>query len=375
MRSGFKIIDGDGHMQEPLNIWECYLEPEHRERIKVVGAIGRIFHEIAPCEAVPEGTIGNRPQSAFADVQKRYGEAYESWWSLDTRLHDMDSEGIDIMVGFPTNGFLATRPSIVDSNFQAALTRAYNRWAADYCRGAPERVKFVAMVSLLDVPAAVAEIERVAGVPGIAAVMLPDRGGDLMWNDPALDPVWSALVHADLAACFHGGTSQFSMFGPWTRGGLAAVSHSLSFPVDAMIAMGSMIFGGILERHPTLRVGFYEANAGWLPWWLGRMDDHAVGRQSGFSYGSSLTKSPTEYFREQCFIAADVDEPRLLEVVDVLKGDNIVFNTDYPHPDAPYPGAVDTFLSRGLRDNEAEKILWSNPVRLYGERVLGSPSP
>ena len=369
MRSGFKVIDGDGHMQEPLDIWDTYLEPQFRDRIKVVSAIGRIFHEMAPCEVSPEGSIGKRPQSTFAHVPELYGESYESWWSLETRLHDMDREGIDIMVGFPTNGLGITSPTITDPVFKAALCRAYNDWAADYCAGDPKRVMFVATISVLDIAVAVREIERVAAMPGIAAIMLPDPGQSLLWNSPDYDPIWSALVHADLAACFHGGTTQFSMFGPWTSHGLAAVSHSISFPVDTMLAMGSVIFGGVFDRHPTLRAGFYEANAGWLPWWLGRMDDHYHGRMHTFSYGSSITKPPSEYFRDHCTIACDVDEPQLAEVVDAMHGDNIVFNTDYPHPDAPWPHPVDTFLARGLADSAATKILWDNSIKLYGNRI------
>jgi uncharacterized protein len=150
---------------------------------------------------------------------------------------------------------------------------------------------------------------------------------------------------------------------------MPALSHAIAFPVDAMLAMGTMIFGGVLERFPRLRVGFYEANAGWLGWWLSRLDDHLLGRQGRFMYGSHLPLAPSEYFRRQCFVAADADEAELGPVVDYTGGDNILFNSDYPHPDAPFPGSVDKFLLHAISDDAKRKILWDNSVALYGQRL------
>lgn len=373
MKNGFRIIDGDGHMQEPMDMWEKYVEAAYRERMpKVIGHVGRTLFEYAPCEAFPEGRLKPRPDSIFDDCPARYGEAYDDWWSLSSRLKAMDAEGIDVMVGFPTNGGVATNSSITDGKLQAALCRAYNDWARDYCTDSHDRVKYIAKVTSLDVDLAIAEIRRVGNQPQVAAVVLPDPGAQRLWSTAEFDPLWATLCDYDLPASLHGGLADQNFFKPWRENGLAAVGHALGFPLDSMLAMGTMIFGGVLERFPKLRAGFYEANAGWLAWWLARMDDHAVGRQGRFMYGFSLPLSPSEYFKRQCFVACDADEGALRPVVEQMHGDNILFNTDYPHPDAPMPGAVDMFLKTDIPDSAKRKILWDNSIALYGDRVAPS---
>ena len=136
-----------------------------------------------------------------------------------------------------------------------------------------------------------------------------------------------------------------------------------------MLSIGDLIFGDVLEKFPNMRCGFYEANAGWTPFWLSRMDDHGPGRQGVFLQGHHMPLKPSEYFMRQCFVACDPDEGTLHSAVEWLDGDNIVFNTDYPHPDAPFPGSVDKFLAQPLEDRHRRKILWDNSKALYGSRL------
>ena len=373
MLDGYRVIDGDGHMQEPMDIWEKYTEPAFRERApKVVGHVGKTLFKYAPGEAFPQGNMQPRPESVFEDCLERYGDAYLSWWSLETRMAHMDSEGVDIQVGFQTNGGAALSPSITDPKLQAALCRAYNNWATDFSHDSRGRVQHIGLISLLDVDEAIEEIRRISGRGEVAAINIPDSAAEQrQWSSAEFDPLWAALAEEGLAACFHGGSAQARIFQS-LQGPLASVSHAIGFPLDAMVSMGIMMFGSAMERHPNLRCAFFESNAGWLPFWLSRMDDHAVGRQGRFMYGSSVPLKPSEYFRRQCSLACDADEGTLAFVVDYMDGDNLVFNTDYPHPDAPFPGSVSGILSRPLKEDHKRKILWDNSVKLYGERVLAA---
>ncbi|MEE9247746.1 MAG: hypothetical protein V3U79_03505, partial [Dehalococcoidia bacterium] len=139
--------------------------------------------------------------------------------------------------------------------------------------------------------------------------------------------MWQPLQDKELPAAFHGGGAQQRLFGNYT-GNLYAVSHASSFPVDCILSIGDLVFGDVLERFPNMRCGFYEANAGWVPFWLARTADHDVGRQGVFLQDHILPLKPSEYFKRQCFVACDADEGTLPLVVDYLDGDNIVFNTD-----------------------------------------------
>ena len=130
------------------------------------------------------------------------------------------------------------------------------------------------------------------------------------------------------------------------------------------------IFSGLLERFPKLRLAILESNSGWLPFWLGRMDDHTHGRNAVMGSSGLLKLKPTEYFLRQCTIACDSDERALEHVVEYLHGENIVWNTDYPHPDAVEPAqALPLFLERKLSDDAKHKILCDNALKLFGARI------
>ena len=371
MKNGFRVIDADGHMQEPLDIWDNYIEKEyHGRRPLVSGHVARYLFNYHPCEAFPKGRVSPRPESVFADCPDRDGEAWETWWSLPARLVEIEKEGLDIQIGFHTNGTAALSPNIEDPNLQNALCRGYNNWARDYCSKSKGKVKFIGLVSIIDVNLAIAETERLSEIPECAAINLPDPGSSTNWADPQFNRFWETLSSLDLAASFHGGGSQTRWFRGYTETpGLASVSHAIAFPLDGMLSMGTLIFGNVLENFPKLRCSFLEGNAGWAPWWLARMDDHAIGRQSRFQYEKDVSMDPSNYFKRQCFIACDADEQTLPFVANEL-GDNLIFNTDWPHPDAPIPGAVDMFLDQDFSDETKRSILWDNSIRLYGDRIL-----
>jgi len=372
MKNGFKVIDGDGHMQEPMDMWENYTEPAFKERIpKVSGHTGRTEFSYAPCEIFPDGKETVFVEETYADVEERYGEAYRSWWSLPSRLQHMDEEGVDVQVCFPTNGALATSNSVKDVNLQAALVRAYNDWAIDFCHGSSGRVLFVAQASPSNPAEAVREVERIASNPAVAAVTLAgfiDLAEGQKWCDEKFDGMWQLLESQGLPAAFHGGGSQHSLFAQY-QGEMKVVAHAISFPVDLMLSLADLIFGNVLERFPDLRCGFYEANAGWVPYWLARLDDHGTGRQARFMQGGSVSLKPSEYFLRQCSVSCDADEGTLSLAVEYLEGANIIFNTDYPHPDAPFPGAVDKLLEQPIPEDAKRKILWDNSIDLYRDRI------
>jgi predicted TIM-barrel fold metal-dependent hydrolase len=132
-----------------------------------------------------------------------------------------------------------------------------------------------------------------------------------------------------------------------------------------MMAAGSMILGGVLERFPNLKVAFLEGNCSWLPWWLYRMDD----QWNKFGGGDEvkLNELPSVYFQRQCFISIDADEAPAADMIHRLGDGNVVFSTDYPHPDSAFPHAVEEFLDLpGIGDRSKKKILWDNCARLYG---------
>jgi predicted TIM-barrel fold metal-dependent hydrolase len=125
------------------------------------------------------------------------------------------------------------------------------------------------------------------------------------------------------------------------------------------------VLDGALERHPRMRVAFLESGTGWLPYWLTRLDDHREWMAE--SETKDLSLSASEYFARQCVISTD-PEDRLAAVTAAHVGaDHLVWASDFPHPDAEFPGAVDEFLehSPGLDASQLDALFWDNPLRFY----------
>ena len=144
--------------------------------------------------------------------------------------------------------------------------------------------------------------------------------------------------------------------------------HVISHPFEQMMAMMALICGGVLERHPTLKVGFFEAGCSWAPYWVARLDDHFEHPRLG-GYMEGLTMRPSEYFQRQCVVTCDPGDPTVALAVEGLGADKILFATDYPHFDSG-AGPVGEFLEAAALDEEAQRrILWSNTLEFYGLSV------
>jgi len=142
------------------------------------------------------------------------------------------------------------------------------------------------------------------------------------------------------------------------------IAHAIRNPVELMGAVASMTTGGVLERHPKLRCAFLEGTAGWLHWWLWRLDDHW--EKFGPGCERQLSKLPSEYFKSSCYIALDVDEEPAVDVVNKMGAEYFVVSSDYPHSDGAFPEAIQQFLGLPFNAEQRRKILWENCARLYG---------
>jgi predicted TIM-barrel fold metal-dependent hydrolase len=154
--------------------------------------------------------------------------------------------------------------------------------------------------------------------------------------------------------------STFSMF------------NTFGFPFANMLACGDMIFGGVMERFPKLKVAFLEGNCSWVPWLLWRMGEYA--ETTGKAEYPYLTLTPLEYFQRQCYGAVECDEITARHIPEYGLEDNMVFSTDYPHLDVKYPHAIDSFLKLPFAEKTKRKYLWDNCARMYNfERETDEP--
>jgi predicted TIM-barrel fold metal-dependent hydrolase len=353
----YRVIDSDGHVLEPDGCGSEYLEPRYRDLAPrwVKDNQGR------PRRLLAGQLQPYAPQYSQVPVEARPAGRFDP----RARLVDMDSEGIDIAVLFPSAGL--SYAAIPQLDVQVALCRAYNGWLRDYCRAAPERLVGVALVPQADIYETMVETRRAFGELGFRGVMLrPNPIGGRTLDHPAFEPWWSLLEELGVPALIHEGTSQ-----NYDQAGLARYDnylfrHVVSHPHEQQMAVLSLICGGVLERHPRLRVGFMEAGCGWLSYWLERLHEHL----EVFGYSSAgLSLTPDGYFERQCYITAEADERTLPAIVSLLGDAKLLFASDYPHSDATFPGAVRALTDRDdLSEATKRAILSTNPAVFYGLR-------
>ncbi len=289
-------------------------------------------------------------------------------FDASSTLTAMDIEGIDIAVMYGTRGRQILCHDDLAPDYAAALARAYNNWAADYCKTDPTRLKFAAQIAMHDIDTAVAEARRcVKELGAVAVIGTPNPVNGQHLHDEACEPLWHALEELDVPIGFHptGTTSLKDDAGRRYVGhaNFHPIAHAIRNPVELMGAIASMTTGGILECHPKLRCAFLEGTAGWLYWWLWRLDDQW--EKFGPGCERQLSMLPSEYFKRQCYIALDVDEEPAVDAVNKMGAEYFVVSSDYPHSDGAFPDAMKEFFRMPLNSEQRRRILWENCARLY----------
>jgi uncharacterized protein len=332
------IVDADGHVVEPLEAWasipEAHRPQIHRDR----SGYEHVVVGDKEILAVPLGTLA-RPGSTFDDTTafRPLEGAQPGGSDPVARLQDMDAEGIDQAVLYPSIGLYAW--AIDDPAAAVAVARAYNDWLASYCLAAPRRLFGAAMLPMQDPSAAAAEFRRAVTELGFPAAFVrpnPCRGRSL--SDRDYDPVWDVAEELQAPIGIHEGSSVIVPTLGADRPFNPLILHAVSHSFEEMLACAQLIALGVFERHPGLRCVFLESSGGWAPFWLERLDEQA---ESFGGFCPDLKMRPSDYFARQCSISFEVGEKTLPALVPFIGAERVVWGSDYPHHDATFPGAVD----------------------------------
>jgi predicted TIM-barrel fold metal-dependent hydrolase len=370
------LISADGHAGPPIADYRPYVDNDLLDEFDAfVGA--REEWRRSRNRSMGLNPDGELVDALFGEEMVAiYGmqEAVESGgrtgvYDSDRRNAELEREGIVAEILFadfqnsnePPWGAAFPFP---DTNPRLRLggARAFNRWLADFCALLPGRRGGVALVQPHDIDVAVAEVAWVKRA-GLASVMLPT--GDLAlpsYHDRCYDPLWAACVDHGLPVTFHSGGT------PWEGYGHHSMwVTKMEFMWWARRPLWQLVFGGVFERFPDLRVVFTEQGADWIPAMLDRMDEQY---HSPFERGITdyLSKSPSGYWAHNCYVGASFMSRGECAVRDRIGVDRILWGADFPHIEGTWPhtraAMRDAF--NGCTPDEVRAMTSDNAAAVYG---------
>lgn len=334
--TGYPILDADSHIREVADDYSARL-PERFRRVR---------------------------QGLFpGDCWDRFlGRLGKQTIGMNGYMQDMDAEGIDLTVTYPTMGL---NLSIVpQSDLQQALARAWNDYIGEIQQQYP-RLRGVAMVSLRDVPAAVAELNRAVTRWHLVGLMVHTHGHHKNLGAEEFWPIYAEAERLGVPVCFHGNSWGAQGQERWET---FLQAHTVSFSFEIMQAFLGVTTCGVLERFPKLKVGFFEAGCGWLPYWLDRIDEHYEKRPEE---APLLKGKPSEYVAGgRVYVSFDPDDAMLPYCMERYGDRMWLFAADYPHWDTVWPNATRIVSERAdISSAQKERVFFDNANAFYSLRL------
>ena len=364
----YRLISSDSHIIEPADLWEKRIGRKFRDRAPRLVHEGDLDQWYA--DGVKFGNIGTNQQAGLrfeAPEKLTAGGRMETipLGGIDPHAHvkDMDVDGVSGGVLYPSQGLTIYR--VPDSELLSAIFRAYNDWLADFCRLYPNRLKGIAMINVDDVGDAVGELQRAARM-GLAGAMIPLRPMGHRYDHPTYEPLWAAAQDADMPLSLHVGTYRWR---PGTDPNVISqdIVEFTNRECDVRNAIAAMIFAGVFERYPKLKVGAVEFEVAWAPYFMARMDnvytERAVGVKRERFKGGML---PSDFFRGNIFISFQEDDLGI-QLRSHIGVENLMWGSDYPHAESTFPKSREIVarILKGIPDEEKAKIAGANAARLY----------
>lgn len=370
------VVSADSHVTEPADLWKTRLDARFRDRAPAVtrspdSSTLLFLAEGAPPFPVASGFAAGRSGKDLKEFMSLgYEAARPSGWDPAARIQDQEIDGVDAEVLYPTLGM--TLFSMPSGELQRACFSAYNDWLAEFCRHDPRRLYGVGLISLEDVDLAVADVERIAGQGMQGAMIWGSPPEDRPYSDRAYDPFWQAVSEHRLPVSLHivtGRGRRAERLGRAMEGrGRVRRNPGITYTTvihEVQESLATLVFGGVLERFPELRIVSAENDVGWLPHFLYRMD-HGFDKYSAM-LPEKMSLRPSEYVRRQVR-ATFQDDPVGPATWELFGEDNYMWASDFPHSDSTFPESrawIDKNFE-GVPDAVRRKIVYSNAVELYG---------
>lgn len=379
--STHRVIDIDTHVTEPPDVWEGRVASKWGDRIPHIQRVGELDLWMLGDQPIgmPGAYSAAGHDGTYPDFRKNYDEIPNSMYEAEARLAFLDEEGIQACVlypnvgGFGMGGFL----KLGEPELMLECVRAYNDWLLEWCSADSARLVGVMATPFWDVPAAVAEIRRCKEL-GYNAVLMcnqPQDHGQPLLRDRHWDPLWAAAEECGMSISFHVGggdladvTNDSAGIGAKTN---FARASAMAF-LDNGRCLADIIMGGIPHRFPKLKMVSVESGVSWLPFVIEALDwqwkNNGVAKEH-----PEYDLLPSEYFRRQIYGSFWFEEKGIATALEMFP-DNILYETDFPHPTCQAPGPASAGTSprlyasqalAGISDDVVAKVLHDTAAELY----------
>jgi uncharacterized protein len=396
---GAKIVDCDAHFTEPPDLWTTRVAPGLASRVpvqKTVDGVSAWYLDDELWAGIGGNTIRSGRQKVLGEHIVQPFEAVDpAAWDVSARLDLMDDMGVHAQILYPNGvGFSSNHIFAIDDEQQrTAILRTYNDFLVDVQNESRNRLFPQAMLPIWDMDLTVAEMERLIdrGITGFTLSDRPELLGLPQLPEPYFAPMWSVADQAEVPLNFHigaGATKErgtaakehdrlrrpaesakafadlyWASFGPQRR---LAILASQMYMSNARIIV-NLCMSGMFDRYPHLRIVSAESGIGWIPFILESLEYQLDEMVTDPAERAVQQRRPTEYFRDHISVTfwfERVGPSKLIEDVGV---DNVMIETDVPHPTCLYPGAREHFAAvlSDLDPLTRRKILQDNAVRVY----------
>jgi len=375
-----RVVDADVHVNPPPSFWAKYLSPQFRDRAPTVESDGEFDYIVFEGERRKVNLLSSRAGRSVEDFKSsgKLSDMRVGGWMVDSRLNDMDRDGVDAGVCFG-GGPLQTG----DIDLYMDSFDAFNRWQSDFSTDSRGRLYAAAFLPMVDVQHTIGMM-RAAKKRGDVAVNLPafpqslnkftkkdsvwqamtgDVSGSRQYRDPEFDPLWAAAVELDIPITFHLGArvTRFRDKDNFLPDHVMGKQAMLEIPAV-------MIYGGVFDRFPNLRIGLIESQVGWIPWAVSYMD-RSWDMQRHW-VGCKIKHAPSYYFDRNVY-ASFISDPIGVRLRDLPGGRNIMWSSDYPHSETSFPYSHKSIAHdlAGVSDKDRDWILAGCAEKFYGIRI------